>query len=219
MYSMTDDSLLVAQETQQYFFPNKMGRIVLLAMEEVMGRSGVNTILNLARLQHYIGSYPPNDFVKAFSFDELGQLLQALDEMYGPRSGRGLALRIGRSCFKFGIEDFGPVLGIADIAFRILPLRMRLKVSLEILVQTFNKFTDHLVHLKEDEQYYHLVMERCGACWGRTSDTPCCHLAIGILEEGLYWISGGKRFYVEEVSCIATGERACTILIGKRPLD
>lgn len=202
-----------------YFFPNKMGRIVLLAMEEVMGRNGVNAILNLARLQHRIGNYPPNNFDKVFSFDELGQLLQALDEMYGPRGGRGLARRAGRSCFKFGLKDFGPMLGIADLAFRILPLGMKLKVGFEVLAETFNKFTDHLVRLGEDEQYHHWIIERCGTCWGRKCDAPCCHLAIGILEEGLYWISGGKNFYVEEVSCIAAGSRTCTVLIGKRPLD
>nr|HID12272.1 4-vinyl reductase [Anaerolineae bacterium] len=214
-----DEPASAVQGLPQYFFPNKMGRIVLLAMEEVMGRNGVNAILNLARLQHRIGNYPPNNFDQGFSFDELAQLLQALDEMYGPRGGRGLARRAGRSCFKFGIKDFGPMLGIADLAFRVLPLRMKLRVGFEVLAETFNRFTDHLVRLGEDGQYFHWIMERCGTCWGRKCDSPCCHLAVGILEEGLYWVSGGKIFYVEEVSCIAAGGRTCTILIGKRPLD
>jgi predicted hydrocarbon binding protein len=87
------------------------------------------------------------------------------------------------------------------------------------LAQTFNKFTDHLVRLGEDEQYFHWIMERCGTCWGRRTDSPCCHLALGILEEGLYWVSGGKNFYLEEVSCIAVGDSTCSILIAKRPLD
>lgn len=208
-----------SQEAQKFFFPNKMGRIILLALEEVMGSNGVNAILNLARLQQYIGNYPPNNFAQGFSFDEVGQLLQALDEMYGPRAGRGLALRAGRACFSLGIQDFGPMLGVADLTFRILPLGMKLKVGFEVLAQVFNKFTDYLVRLDEDEQYYHWIMERCGACWGRKSDSPCCHLAVGLLEEALYWVSGGKNFYVEEVSCIATGDPACTILIGKQPLD
>jgi hypothetical protein len=215
-YQFTD---LPAGESSQYFFPNKMGRIALLAMEEVMGRNGVNAILNLARLQHRIGNYPPNDFSQGFAFEELSQLLQALDEMYGPRGGRGLARRAGQACFKFGIRDFGPVLGIADLAFRVLPLGMKIRVGFEVLAQTFNKFTDHLVRLGEDEQYYYWIMERCGACWGRRSESPCCHLNVGILEEGLYWISGGKSFYVEEVSCIAAGGRSCTIQVSKSPLD
>jgi hypothetical protein len=203
----------------RYFLPNKMGRIVLLAMEEVMGRNGVTAVLNLARLQRRIGNYPPNNFVNDFGFDELGQLLQALDEMYGPRGGRGLARRAGQACFKFGIIDFGPMLSIADLTFRILPLGMRLKVGFEVLAQTMNKYTDNQVRLVESKEHFQWVMERCGVCWGRVSDSPCCHLAVGVLEEGLYWVSGGRSFYIEEVSCIAAGGRTCTFLIGKRPLD
>lgn len=216
---MTNGPVSLAQGTSQYFLPNKMGRIVLLAMEEVMGRNGLNAILNLARLQQRIGNYPPNDFAKEFDFSELAHMMQALDEMYGPRGGHGLARRIGQACFRLGIKDFGPMLGIADLTFRILPLGMKLKVGFEVLAQTFNKFTDHLVRLGENEQYFHWMMERCSVCWGRQSDSPCCHLAVGILEEGLYWVSGGKSFYVEETSCVAAGDRTCVIVIGKRPLD
>ncbi|RLC99212.1 MAG: 4-vinyl reductase [Chloroflexi bacterium] len=216
---VTDEPSAKSQEAQQFFFPNKMGRIILLSLEQVMGSNGVNAILNLARLQQYIGNYPPNNFAKEFSFDQVGQLLQALDEMYGPRGGRGLALRAGRACFKLGIQDFGPMLGIADLTFRILPLRMKLKVGLEVLAQMFNKFTDHAVRLGEDEQYYQWIIERCGTCWGRKCDAPCCHLAVGLLEEALYWVGGGENFYVEEITCIAAGDENCTILIGKQPLD
>ena len=184
-----------------------------------MGRNGLNAILNLARLQHRIDGYPPDNFDKEFSFDELGRILQALDEMYGPRSGRALARRAGRACFRLGVKDFGPMLGFADLAFRVLPMGMKLKIGFEVLAETFNKFTDHRVRLVEDDQYFRWVIERCGICWGRGCDAPCCHLAVGILEEGLYWASGGKTFYVEEVSCIAAGDSTCDVLIGKRPLD
>jgi len=216
---MTEAAIAQTEEATEFLFPNKMGRIVLLGFEEVMGRNGVNAILNLARLQHRIGNYPPNNFDKGFTFDELGQLLQALDEMYGPRSGRRLARRVGQACFKLGITDFGPMLGIADVVFRVLPLGMKLKVGFEVLAQTLNKFTDQAVRLEEDDQYFYWIMDRCAMCWGRQCDGPSCHMAVGILEEGVYWVSGGKRFYVEEVSCIAAGSEACTILVGKHPLE
>jgi predicted hydrocarbon binding protein len=35
----------------------------------------------------------------------------------------------------------------------------------------------------------------------------------------VFWISGGKNFRIEETSCIATGDSACTLIIDKRPLD
>ena len=45
-----------------YAFSNKISRIILLSMQEVIGENGLNAVLNIARLPHYIESYPPADF-------------------------------------------------------------------------------------------------------------------------------------------------------------
>ena len=201
------------------YYPNKMARIILLAMEEVMGRNGVNAVLNLSHLHHLVNNFPPNNFDRNVPFDDIGVMMQALDEMYGPRGGRGLALRAGRACFKYGIKEFGPVLGIADLAFRLLPLTMKLKVGADVFAETFNKFSDQLVTLSEEPDRFIWQNERCPMCWGRKSDTPCCHLAVGILQESLYWVSGGKNFEVQETACMACGDEVCTFVIDKKPLD
>lgn len=207
------------QQAVTYAFPNKMGRIFLLALEEVMGRNGVNAILNLTNLKHLHGNYPPNNFDMEFTFYEISRLLKALDEMYGPRGGRGLALRAGRACFRFGIKDFGPMLGIADLAFRVMPLTMKLKLGFEVFAEVFNKFSDHHVQVMEEEQRFLWIIDRCGVCWERTSPHPTCHLAVGILQEALYWVSGGHNFDTTEISCIASGDDTCTIEIVKEPVD
>jgi predicted hydrocarbon binding protein len=203
----------------RYYYPNKMGRIILLAMEEVMGRNGVNAVLNLARLRHLVNNYPPNNYDRQFPFEEVGGIQQALDDMYGPRGGRGLALRAGRACFKYGIKEFGPVLGIADLAFRLLPLNLKMKIGIEVFAETFNKFTDQIVRLGEEPERFIWTIDRCPVCWGRRAEAPCCHLAVGILQESAYWVSGGRNFAVEEVDCIARGDPTCTILMDKRPMD
>jgi predicted hydrocarbon binding protein len=210
---------IVRPETTQFYYPNKMGRIILLAMEEVMGRNGVSAVLNLARLRHLVDNYPPNDFDRQFPFEEVAAIQQALDEMYGPRGGRGLGLRAGRMCFKFGLKEFGPVLGIADLAFRLLPLGMKLKVGFEVFAETFNKFTDQIVRLDEDETRFIWIIERCPVCWGRRTSQPCCHMAVGILQEALYWVSSGRNFVVEEVACVAQGDATCTITINREAVD
>jgi predicted hydrocarbon binding protein len=211
----------IGQETSRsgYYYPNKMGRIILLALEEVMGRNGVNAVLNLAKLRQRVNNYPPNNLEKGFSFEEFGAINQALEDMYGPRGGRGLALRGGRACFKYGLKEFGAVLGIADLAFRLLPLGMKLKVGFNTFAETFNKFSDQVVRLEEDENRFLWIIERCPVCWGRKADAPCCHTAIGILQEGLHWVSGGKNFRVEEIECTAASGEACVIVIDKKPLD
>jgi hypothetical protein len=120
----------------KYYWPNKMGRIALLALEDVMGRNGVNAVLNLAKLRHLVNNYPPNNLDLQFSFDEFSAIEQALEDMYGPRGGRGLALRQGRAAFKYALREFGAVLGMADLAFRLLPLGMKMKVGLKLLTNS-----------------------------------------------------------------------------------
>lgn len=202
-----------------FYYPNKMGRIVLQALEEVMGRNGVNAVLNLGQLTHMVNNYPPNNLLKEFSFEEFGAITEALDNMYGPRGGRGLATRAGRAAFEYGIREFGAVLGMTDLAFRLLPLNVKLKVGFNTFAETFNKFTDQVVRLEEDEDSFSWIIERCPVCWGRTTEKPCCHVAVGILQEGLNWVSGGKTFMVEEIACIACGDPHCNIVIQKESLD
>lgn len=206
------------QSEASYFFANKIGRIVYLALEEAAGSESLRAILSAVRMKERLDGYPPNNFAAEFSFEELGTVQRAMDELYGPRTGRRLARRTGEACFRIGAEDMRPVLGLADLLFRILPLQMRARIGFEVLAHAFNRFSDHLVHLEEDEHHFRWVTERCGVCWGRTTDAPCCDLIVGLLEEALYWLSGGANFFIEESSCIAAGDPTCTILIGKHPL-
>lgn len=196
-----------------------MGRIVLTAMEEIMGRHGVNAVLNLGKLRHLVNSYPANNLELGFRFSELSTILQTLDDMYGVRGGRGLAMRAGRETWKYALKEFAPVLGIADLAFRTLPLGIKLKIGLDVFAQTFNRFSDQRVRIAEDTRVYLWIIERCPVCWQRTSPTPCCHLAVGLLEQSLDWVSRGRRFLVKEETCIAAGDETCTISISKKPIS
>jgi predicted hydrocarbon binding protein len=209
---------LQIKENEQLYYPNKMGRIVLTAMENIMGRHGVNAILNLAKLHHLVNNYPPNNLDLGFTFEEFSAIQQTIEEMYGVRGGRGLALRAGRETWKYALKEFMPILGITDLALRTLPLGIKIKIGLDVFAQTFNRFSDQKVRLGEDERGYLWVIEKCPICWERESETPCCHLAIGLLEQSLDWVSRGRRFLVEEVSCIAAGGETCTIVISKKPI-
>lgn len=206
-------------EKQVFHYPNKMGRIVLLSLEEILGHTGINAVLNLAGLPHLINNYPPNTFDRGFRFDELGRIHETLDTLYGPHSGRGLALRAGRACFKYGLREFGSMMGVSDLAFRLLPLKMKIKAGGEALAAIFNQYSDQVVRQEETPDLFRWHIERCAVCWGRETDSPCCHMAVGVLQESLYWVSTGRHFKVEEVACIAQGDSSCIIQITREPLD
>lgn len=195
-----------------YHYPQKMGRIILLGMEEVIGKAGVNAILDLAALD----SNAPAE--QGLSFEAVKQFHLALEQAYGPRGGRGVALRTGRACFKYGLKEYGSMLGLTEMAFRLLPLSTKLHTGARSFADLFNKHTDQKVRVEETEKYIFWHIERCPLCWERTEEEPICHLAVGLLQEALYWLSGGKVFSVEETACHARGDSHCTITILKTPL-
>lgn len=201
------------------YYPNRMGRIVLTAMEDIMGRHGVNAILNYAGLRHFVDNYPPNNLELGFTFVELSTIQEKLDDVFGEHGGRALALHTGRETFKYALKDFMPVLGIADLVFRPLHLGIKMRIGLEVFAETFNKFTDQIVRLGEEQDRHLWIIERCPVCWQRNTQEPCCHLAVGLLQESLSWVSNGRSFRVEEVECIAAGSASCQIAIYKTPLS
>jgi len=203
---------------QQYYYPNRMGRVILLAMEETLGHGGVNAVLNLVNLPEYINNHPPYNQDPCFPFNHISQLQVGLEGAYGPRAGRGLAMQVGRTCLKYGLREFGPELGLTDLAFRLLPLQTKIKNGSESLAALFNNFTDQRVRLERDKKFIYWHIERCPLCWERQAEVPCCHLAVGLLQEALFWVSGGKYCKVEEKKCIACGDSACTIVIDRTPM-
>ncbi|MCQ3935553.1 MAG: 4-vinyl reductase [Chloroflexi bacterium] len=202
-----------------FFYPQKMGKIIFLGMEEVIGQSGVNAVLRLAGREDLIHNHPRSSAERTFSFETVSALQRSLEQVYGPRGGRGLALRTGRSCFKYGLKEYGSIMGITETAFRLLPLSTKLHTGAKTFADLFNKHTDQRVRLEETETQILWHIERCPLCWERRETEPVCHLAVGLLQEALYWLSGGKVFNVEETACIAKGDPACTITIDKIPLS
>ena len=201
-----------------FFYPNRMGRIILLSMEEIMGMNGVHAVLKIASLSSLIDNYPPDDREREFSFSTLSSLTEILEQVYGPHGGRGLAMRIGRACFNNGVRQYGTQMGLTEMAFRLLPIPAKVSAGAKAFAELFNSFTDQKVRIEDDNGKLFWHIERCPLCWERKSQEPVCHLAVGLLQEALYWLSGGKVFHVEEVTCVATGDETCTIVIDKSPI-
>lgn len=200
-----------------HLYPNRMGRIVLLAMDEILGRSGLNALLRSASLAEYID--PPSEQDLAIPFEHIAALQAGLEDTYGTRAGRGLALRVGRACFKYGLREFGPELGVTELAFRLLPLPAKLETGGRALAALLNDRLDLHVTLEKDPAHFSWKIENCPLCWGRRSDGPCCHLAVGLLQDACYWVSGGKTFLVEETRCLARGDSECTIVMDQQPIE
>ncbi len=203
-----------------YYYPNKIARIILDALEDVMGKNGLNAILNLAHLSQLIDNPPAENLNQEFDFAYLSSINLALEEMYGPRGGRGLALRAGRAAFAEGLRNFGALAGVGDLAFKVLPLSAKLRIGLPAMAKIFTQVSDQITTVEERENEFIYTIHRCPVCWGRkgTTDKPVCYMAVGLLQEGLKWVSGGHEFRVNESKCVAKGDDVCEFIIQKEPI-
>jgi predicted hydrocarbon binding protein len=201
-----------------FYYPNKISRIAILALEDVMGKNGVNAILNLAHLSSLIDNYPPDNLDRAFDFADFSAINGALEEMYGPRGGRGLALRAGRATFDSALKNFGALAGVGDLAFKVLPLPSKLRIGLPAMAKIFSTTSDQHSTVKELDDRFIYTIHKCPVCWGRTTDKPACFIATGLLQEGLKWVSGGNEFRVTQTTAHSCGDEVCDFTIYKEPI-
>ncbi len=201
------------------YYPSKFGYITLKALEDVMGKNGLNAILNLAGLNHYVDNYPADNLEKTFDFADLSSINIALEEMYGPRGGRGLALRAGRATFADALRNFGALAGAGDLAFKVLPLQAKMRIGIPAMAKIFSQVSDQYSTVEERENEFVYTIHKCPVCWGRSGvDKPVCFIAVGLLQEGLKWVSGGNEFRVNESRCVALGDEVCEFIIQKEPI-
>lgn len=206
-------------ERHEFFYPNNISRIILLAMEDILGQHGVHALLNLSKHPELVHNYPPNNLELAFSFTQISNIHAALTLMFGEQGGKAIAIHAGKETFRRGLKILGPILGISDLAFRALPLGIKIKIGLNVFAETMNKFTEQIVRLDEGREQYYWIIERCPFCWNRQVEKPSCHLAMGILQEAANWVSNGRTFHIKQTDSIACGDKACVFSVKKRPIS
>ncbi len=201
------------------YYPNKIARIAILSLEDVMGKNGLNAILNLAGLSSTIDNLPPDNLDRQFDFADFSAIWAALEELYGPRGGRGLAQRAGRATFNDALRNFGALAGVGDMAFKVLPLGAKIRIGLAAMAKIFSQTSDQLSTVAEQEDHYVYTIHRCPVCWGRTTDKPACFIATGLLQESLKWVSGGSEFRVTQTTAKSVGDATCDFIIPKEPMS
>lgn len=203
-------------KNEDCFYPNRWPRIILETTEEIVGKNGVDALLNLAGLQQYVGNYPPDNMSKEFPFEHVGRLQEAYWQMYGPRGARAFAIRAGAKTLNDGIERFGKVAMAARAALKIGSVDRRISVGLDFFAKFFNTVSDQKVSVTEDDDFWYWNIHTCPMCTGRTADSPVCHLAVGVLQGALEnFVDKNAQYRITPTHCQAMGHETGIIAIDK----
>jgi len=203
-----------------YYYPNRLALATFNSLIDMMGRNGFNAMLNLAHLRNYINNQPPDDLEKGFDFADFSAIQVALEEMYGEEGGHLFIKRAGRSTFTQALKNHGAMVGVTNEAFCCLPLEIQLRIGMQALARIMTQISDQRTTVSENASEIIYTVHKCPHCLDRISNDRCiCCFEIGLLEEGLKWISGGLQFAISETECIAKGDEVCEYTIEKQPIN
>jgi predicted hydrocarbon binding protein len=196
---------------------SQIGKIMLDGVRDIIGQPGIKAI------SHFVTSPPPSGFAQAnrekISFGEISTIQGFLEAMYGRQGGQGIAQRAGRASSSMIIRKFGPRMGLNNLDFRLLPTQTRIKAALEALAVTVSDLCCEPFQVTEDEEAWIWRVNTCPVCWQRQSEKPACYFLVGLLQEFVSTISGGKIHNVVETECLAAGADSCTFRIDKQAME
>jgi len=202
---------------QEFPCASQIGKIMLDGVHDIIGQAGINAISNLPKTPHSPGLIPAN--LEKISFSELSTIQGVLEAMYGRQGGQGIALRAGRASSSMIYRKFGQRMGLSNLDFRLLPTQTRIKAGLEALAKTVSDLCCEPFLMAEDGEAWIWRVHTCPVCWQRQCEGPVCYFIVGLLQEFVSTISGGKIYNIAESECLANGAESCTFRIDKQALE
>lgn len=172
-------------------------------MEEILGCPATDTIVRQP------------DFLPG----DINTLQPILERIYGSHVGRGLAVRIGRACFKHLLQAFSPGLGLNSSVFRLLPWRSKLSKGSEIITGMLEDFTHQQVEMKSADQAITWKITSSARNILPESADPIGMIVVGMLQEAFSWMSAGRYFSLDERCDLVDDQAVCKITVDLDPLE
>ncbi len=199
-------------EPKHWMVVNALMRQAILAIEEVMGKQGLNIVLRQAGLDRYVDNPPPDDLGLDTHASEYSALNQAVMSFYG-RAGRGMLQRIGRASFRYGAEEQATLMGLVGVGLKLMPQKTRARFILNQMAKALmDTNPDACERVEETAEGLVFAEYSCAICYGQHDDKPVCHLLVGSVAEAVKWATG-QEYPVREITCRAMGADACRVLV------
>ena len=200
----------VERMTENVELANKAFRVILLAVEDVVGKHGTATVLRQANLPQYIDYCPPSNMERGgHRLEYLSRINRALFDIYGRRGARAILQRSGRSRAADAIAENGVLANATKLAVKLLPRRTKVKLVLDTVAREYGEQLGTPVKIEDDGEFFYWQDSHCGSCMGWQSEQPVCFTNVGFVHGLVAWILDSDECKVEEIECRAAGAPAC----------
>jgi predicted hydrocarbon binding protein len=203
--------------------PALLLNILCTQVDETMGRRSLIMLLRQTRLTEYIDNIPPMDDNPGITVGEYSELLASIYDTLGARGARPIFLHSGRLSAAELRKQRPAQFAVSGMALKLLPTAKRMQIVLDRLAQQGEEMYGVTYRVEETSDAFFLDINDCPYCaaisqrrraQNKPIAKPVCHIPAAMIDEMVEWATDQKRL-VEEVACIAMGDRACTFRIGK----
>ena len=192
------------------FLPNIFCRNFLEALEDLAGKNGLSTILNLASLHKWNDALPPDNFERMVDFADFTRINLSLEELFGIKGGQSLSRQAGWSIFDHSLGAIAEAIEGTDDGPS--PEEM-FHLALKALADLLSEISDIPCTFEISQNVILISITNCPVCWGRDASSPTCSAILGIIERNLNLFGGGTNFVILEEKCIATGDSGCVFSV------
>jgi predicted hydrocarbon binding protein len=192
--------------------------VTLLAVRDIIGENGLNSLLNYSGLTKYRDNFPRNDEKFEVPGNEFIKIVGSIIDIFGEKGARPILYNAGRRGFQVMMEKNPTLVGFVGLGLKLLSKRKRLEKIFSVGAESMNKnFGENQRFYVSDEGFVCELFD-CYWCKGLKSNGPICFGEVGLDAEVAKWATGDEH-EVREVLCRARGDDVCKIVISLKPKE
>jgi len=191
--------------------PNSLLYVVLTTLEDMMGKNGLISILNISGMSKFRDSYPPNNENQESMASDISRLISGVIDLIGKDGAKALLRKAGQQGFSLALEESPELMGILGLELKKMATdRERIAAVLGALTFETNRiFEEGHQSIVEVEDGFEVHVNNCEWCLTLEGFVyPICFAEVGLEEAMVQWATG-KRYPVEEIACHAAGAEKC----------
>ncbi len=196
--------------------PNQLFYLTFVTLEEILGKNGLKSVLNYAKISHYIDNYPPNTLDLEHPATDFMQFLSGIVEVLGEKGARSIMLRAGMQGFQIMHRDMPGLFALDGVEIQ----KGSGEKLFEEYVRILNTIEEASKHIFGEDIFTDTVTEDgwcleispCYWCKGLKTEAPICLGQVGFML-GTARLVFGKDIVIEETHCIAKGDPACRFVV------
>lgn len=198
---------------------NKVSQLVFSGLREIIGTNELAKIVSRIVQREKETSQKVIHEIPNLPDSGLGEMQTILENQFGQKELQGLMVRSGRASCKFFVKEYGSSMNVTSMEYRLLPSKKRIMTGLQAAAKQWSElFTAKISVVDQGDSWFwqetELKMEK-------SSDkvSQNCYFTIGLLQEYLSWMSGGKVFSVKKCDLLGQEQVISSLKINKQPID